>query len=246
MKRIFKITSLSFVTLGFAYLALLIYPSILFAHKIVYDNCTIYSDCRIDDNIKFVIDDAIKRVSKSELYDNNIHFNIYICNKLWRLDFFTQGNSYAGAVTHYHLTGNIFFRPCDIPNNKIIPPDSWLTTKHPFSFSDRPLSYYFAHEMTHKLEANYTGALNFSQPTWLTEGYADYIGKSGNFDFYENLKLLHDNAPELDPKLGLYRYYHLRVAYLLDKKGLTIKDVYKNTPDEAKLNSEILNLPFDK
>lgn len=234
------------MTLGLTYLALLICPSILFAHKIDYNNCTIYSDNKIDDSIKFVIDDAVKRVSKSDLYDSKIHFNIFICNKLWRFGIFTQGNEYAGAVTHYHLTGNIFFRPSDIPNNKIIPPASWSTAKHPFGFSDRPLSYYFAHEMTHKLEANYTGAFDFSQPTWLTEGYADYIGKAGNFDFNENLKLLNDKAPELDPKNGLYRYYHLKVAYLLDKKGLTIKEVYNNTPDEATLNSEILNLSFAK
>ncbi len=100
--------------------------------------------------------------------------------------------------------------------------------------------------MTHKLEANYTGAFDFSQPTWLTEGYADYIGKSGNFDFNENLKLLHSNAPELDPRLGLYRYYHLKVAYLLDKKGMTIKEVYNNIPAETSLNSEIIYISFDK
>lgn len=245
MKRILKITTLSILTFGLIYLTLLIYPYILFVHKIDYNNCTIYSDNKIDDNIKSIIDDAINRISKSDLYDRNIHFNIFICNKLWRFSIFTQGNMYAGAVTHYHLTCNIFFRPCDIPNNKIIPPVSWSTDKNPFGFSDRPLSYYFAHEMTHKLEANYTGAFDFGQPTWLTEGYADYIGKYGNFDFNENLKLLHNNAPELDPKLGLYRYYHLKVAYLLDKKGLTIMEVYKNTPDEKTLNSEIFNLPYN-
>lgn len=68
------------MNLGLIYLGLLICPSILFAHKIDNNHYTVYSDNKIDDNIKFVIDDAVKRVSKSDLYDSKIQF--YICNKL--------------------------------------------------------------------------------------------------------------------------------------------------------------------
>lgn len=221
--------------LVFAYICLLIFPSPLFSYKVEHGQCTVYADRPIDQNIHSILEDALSRISKSDLYRPEIHYNIFICNNLLRFKVFTQGNGQAGAVTHYHLTGNIFIRPCDIPNNRIIAPKEWYFANQPFSFSDRPLSYYLAHEMTHVLEARFTGAFDFGNPAWLTEGYADYIGKAGQFDFDENLRLLKAGAPELDPSKGLYRYYHLEVAYLLDYKGWKIKDLYEHIPDEKQI-----------
>lgn len=244
-RQILRIANWSITTVVVLYLALMLQPTLLFANHIEYRQCSIHSDKPIDKNITAVIDDALLRISKSEIYDTKLHFNIYICNSLWRFFVFAQGNMNAGAVTHYHLTGNIFLRPCDIANNQIVRPDKWKNSPHPFSFSDRPLSYYFAHEMTHKLEANYMGAFDFSKPTWLIEGYADYIGKDGNFDFEENLRLLHASAPELNPTLGLYRNYHLKVAYLLDKKQWRVEQLFANAPDEKLLTEEILRLNYE-
>ena len=246
IKKILKRAGLTILSIAILYLGLLLYPTILFANKISYKNVTVYSDRQIEPEISSVIDEAILRVSKSELYDSSIKFNIYICNDLWRFSIFTQGNKGVGAVCHIYFTGNIFIRPSDIPNNKIIPPKEWYSAKIPFTFSDRPLTYYFAHEMTHKLQVSYKGKLRyFKQPLWLTEGYADYIGKGNDFDFQENLKLWHSNAPELDPKQGLYRLYHLKIAYLIDKKSRTIKDLYNKLPEDKNLNDELWSLKTD-
>ena len=237
MKKLLKATSITILTLGILYLGILISPSFLFANKVEYNHCTVFSDDKIDGNIKFIIDDATKRIAKSQIYDSTFHFNLYICNMPWRFMLLNQGNSMAMGTADQHLTRHIYFRKCDIPNNQSIP-----RQKPKFSLSDRPLSYYFAHEMTHILESLYTGRFRFGTPVWLREGYADYIAKDGNFDFNENLKLLHSNAPELDPKQGLYRYYNLFVAYLIDKKGLNIKLLYGQTPELETLKPEIMNL----
>lgn len=239
IKKYWKRITFLFFGLAISYLFLLTFPSVFFAYKIKHKQCTVYSDKPIDDNITFIIDDAIGRISKSELYDSTIHFSIFISNDIWRLQFFTQGNKNVGAVTHYHLTRNIFFRPCDIVNNKIIPANEWYFANNPQAFADRPLSYYFAHEMTHKLQSIYTGRFDFSNPNWLTEGYADYIAKDGEFDFNENLKLWHYKAPELDPTKGLYRLYHLKIAYLLDRQNKTIKEIYEHTPTDKILTEEL-------
>lgn len=244
IKKIVKKIIYSLVILPSIYLCFLLFPSLLFANKFEYKQCSLYSDRPIEKNITNIIDNALSRIAKSELYDSTIHFDIYLCNDLWRFQIFTQWNKNAGAVTQYHLNNAIYIRPCDITNNKIIPPKEWYFADNPFSFADRPLVYYFAHEMTHKLQSNYTGRLNFSNPTWLTEGYADYIGKGGNFDFNENLKLLHKKAPELDPTKGLYRYYHLKIAYLLDSNKQTIKQLYKTTPNEKELEEQIWKIPL--
>ncbi|MEZ5029774.1 MAG: hypothetical protein R2787_00055 [Saprospiraceae bacterium] len=239
IKKHWKRITFLFFGLAISYLFLLTFPSVFFAYKIEYKQCTVYSDKPIDDNITVIIDDAIGRISKSELYDSTIHFNFFICNDIWRLSLFTQGNTNAGAVTQYDFTRNIFFRPCDIVENKIIPAESWYFKNDSLAFIDRPLIYYFAHEMTHVLQSQYTGRGHWRYPTWLTEGYADYIAKDGEFDFNKNLTLWHDKAPELDPTKGLYRLYHLKIAYLLDRQNKTIKEIYEHTPTD-KILTEVL------
>lgn len=226
------------------YLGLLFFPMLLFAHKIQYKQCTVYSDQSIDYKIFEIIDSSLARLSKSEMYDTKQHFRLFICNDLWRFGVFTQGSTNAGGVAQYDFMRDIFFRPCDIPNNKIIPPRDWYFAKNPFAFKDRPLSYYFAHEMTHILQSRYTGRGSWRYPTWLTEGYADHIGKGGIFDFQENLKLWHQHAPELDPSKGLYRLHHLKIFYILNIKNKSIKDVYQMIPNDSTLTRELWNLSY--
>lgn len=242
--KILKRTALSILALGLSYLFMLLFPALLFAHEIEYRQCKIYSDKTIDCKIFEIIDSSITRVSKSELYDTSQHFRLFICNDLWRFWIFTQGNTLAGGVAQYNFTRDIFFRPCDIPNNKIIPPKEWYFADNPFTFKDRPLIYYFSHEITHIMQSRYTGRGSWRYPTWLTEGYADYIGKGGNFNFQDNLRLWHNKAPELDPTKGLYRLYHLKVSYLLDDKGKTLKDIYKNIPNDAIITNELWDLSY--
>lgn len=239
-----KKAALSLFVLGLLYLGILLFPTLLFAHQIEHKQCLVYSDKNIDHKIFDIIDSSLARMSRSELYDTSQTFRLFICNDLWRFWVFTQGSTLAGAVAQYNFTRDVFFRPCDIPNNRIIPPKEWYFAKNPFAFKDRPLTYYFAHEMTHVMQSRYTGRGSWKYPTWLTEGYADYIGKGKNFNFQENLKLWHNKAPELDPSKGLYRLYHLKVGYLLDHKGVAIKDMYQNIPDDAVLTKEIWDLPF--
>ena len=107
------------------------------------------------------------------------------------------------------------------------------------------LSYYIAHEATHVMEARTFGRLMALQkPQWLIEGYADYIGKGGDFDYGENRRLLMSDDSLLDyRRSGLYRRFHLIVALLLDKKNLTIRDVFANPPAEDALLNELKTPP---
>ncbi len=66
-----------------------------------------------------------------------------------------------------------------------------------------------------------------------TEGYADYIGKGEDFNFEENLNLLVSGSPLLDyEKSGLYRRFELEVFFLLNKKGLTVRELFADPPNE--------------
>lgn len=226
--------------IGCGFLTLLFFPQVLFQEKYSSGNITVYSDRKIDSNIKNVLDTAILKITQSELYDSNLNFTVFLCNDIWRFSFYSFGNSDAGAITHTRLTGNIFIRPCNISANTIIPPKNWLFAKPPYSLADRPLSYFIAHEMVHDLQLHCQGSSYFTTHKWITEGYADFIAKGESFDFAANLKLLKQGAPELAPNAGLYRYFHLLIFYLINKKHLTIKSIVKYNPSSLEVEKEVL------
>ncbi len=78
-------------------------------------------------------------------------------------------------------------------------------------------------------------------PIWLNEGYADYVAKAGAFDMAQNAADLRAGALAMDPKAsGLYRRHHLEVAYLLDRKSLSIRQLYADPPEEVTLRARII------
>ncbi len=240
----YKRLKYSFYIIAMMYLSVMLYPNLLFSYNIQYMQIIVHSDREIDTNIYVVVNEALKKVQESDLYDNNIEFRIYICNDLWRFGIFTLGNTMAGGIAHYNFTRDIYIRPCDIKQNKIIPSHEWYFAKNAKAFADRPHSYYFAHEMTHILQSHYTGRKSWSYPIWLTEGYADYIAKGDQFDFNDNVRLWHDLAPELNPKNGLYRLYHLKVGYLLDCKNQSVQEIYLDIPDEEEVTQAMWQLAY--
>ena len=137
-----------------------------------------------------------------------------------------------GGVADEWLTGNIYIRASDIESNRLIPLGSEL-----YDAQVRPLSYFIAHEATHIMDSRAFGRFAALQyPSWLREGYADYIAKAGEFDYEDNLAMLRKNELFLDPRRsGLYRRYHLLVATLLDQQRLSVRQVYASPPDEEYL-----------
>lgn len=220
--------------MGIIYLLFLVYPMSLFAYKYEYRNYVTYSDKPILKNIDFVLDDAIARLEKSELYRSQDRFNLYLCNRHWRFKFFTR-NENAGGVVNYFLSGNIFLRENDIKLNKLIPPSSW---RNPMI--DRPLSYFIAHETIHSLQRSYDKYLIFKVPVEIIEGYADYIAKFETSDMAELKEGLMNNSPTMNPKNGLYDRYHLYVGYLMEQKGYSFRKIVKDKPDMEEVLAEIV------
>jgi hypothetical protein len=223
--------AMAIVTFGLVYVLILAFPKPLFAHTFTYGSFRVWSDRPIDSALTTVLDEAKQRISRSDLYDPNQQYRIFICNSSWRLFIYSQVfNDKLGGITDAWLTRNIYIRASDIAHNEILSPRPGPIQ----DATDRPLSYFIAHEATHVMETRAFGRLMvFRYPSWLLEGYADYIGKGG-FDFDENRRLLVENNPKLDyNRSGLYRLYHLEVALLLDKRRLSVRQVFACPPSEA-------------
>jgi hypothetical protein len=237
MKRILNYTVRALLGLLLAvvvYLGILAFPQPMFPYHVTYKNFEIRSDRPIEPEIAGVLEDATRRLRSSPLYDPTQGFRLYFCNSAWRLWLYDGiFDSRLGGATDTLFYRNIYLRASDIPSNSIHSP-------RPGPLTDavhRPLSYFIAHEATHVMESRRFGRLMVVRfPLWLNEGYADYVGKVGDFDFDDNRARLIADDPLLDfRRSNQYRRYQLEVALMLDKKGLTIDQLYADPPREEDL-----------
>jgi len=231
-KKYVKRLSIVAALVVLAYVWILAFPQLLFSHQLTYGNYEVWSDQPITPQITQVLDDATRRLRTSELYEPDRNNKIFFCNASWRLWLYGQrfSDKLGGAADSW-LTGNVYIRSSNIAANRIYSP-----VAEPILDADqRPLSYFIAHEITHIIESREFGRLvHIRYPGWLTEGYADYVGKGGDFDFDKARKLLATGDPLLDyQKSYLYRRFELEVFFLINKKGLTVKQIFADPPPEA-------------
>ena len=225
----------------FAYIGIAAYPQPVFAYHTTHDNYQVWSDRPIPPQIAAVLDDATRRINTSDLYDKSIPIKIFVCNSPWRLWLYGMNfSTRVGGATDTWLTRNIYIRASDIPANRIHSPGAGPIA----DAGQRPLSYFIAHEVAHNIESRAFGRLVMIRyPQWLTEGYADHIGKGGDFDLDANYQLYRARSPELDfGKSGLYRGFHLRYL-LLSKQGLSTRQMFAKPPTELELSAMLDNYP---
>ena len=210
---------------------LYLYPDPLFAYSRTYGGFKVMSDRSIDPAIDHVLDDATRRLNSSPLHYGGEEFRVYICNERWRLRLFALNPSIGGGTVYG--TRNIFIRQANVALNQVVSPNGGPLLDE----KDRPLSYFIAHEATHVMELRHFGMLAILQsPFWLVEGYADVVGKGGNFNVDANRDLLVRNDPLLSENCGrhgLYRRYHLMVAAELRRPGVTIDRLFAAAPSES-------------
>ncbi|WP_093558045.1 hypothetical protein [Pseudoduganella namucuonensis] len=234
--QLFKCTFAALLLLLLAYLFLAANPEPMFKFRTTYQNYHVWSDRPIPAGITGVLDDATRRWRTSTLYDSRTRVNIFFCYEPWRLWFYggrfdaSMGGAAAGIVVE-----NVFIRASDIAANRIYSPGPG-----PIADADqRPLSYFIAHEVTHSDVARRFGRLMMLRyPMWLVEGYADYVGKGGDFDFDLNHKLFMEGDRAMNfGSSGLYREFHLKTAYLLDKQRKTLSQVFSDPPGDAQVET---------
>ena len=197
---------------------------------------TIYSDKEFPKNIKKITDDVFLRLKKSELYNPDENYRVHLPTEYWRWGLVSLPINYqniGGFCMGFRR--NVFMRPTDIANNKLIFPGVTLADAQ-----ERDLTYFITHEVGHALVYDEVGYIqNFTDlPRWLSDGYPDYIAKQ-SFDFEDNLKQFNNNEWRLTEESGLYVRYHLMVSLLIDQKGFSIRDIFKDIPQKKEMISTL-------
>ena len=234
MRRAVRLLASGVLTLGAAYVALLAAPYPLFAYQAGYANIRVYSDRPIPPSILPVLSAAKVRLEQSPINDPRLTHRIFICNDTRRFAFFTTFRYQVGGV-NYGLNYNIFLRPVNIEHNRLISPTGREVE------GERTLVYFLAHEMTHSLEVNYLGRTAYwRMPQWKREGYADVVGRGGEFNFAEQLAAYQRRDVSMDyGRSGLYLRFQLMVAYLMERKGVGVRDLLDRKFDAAAIEREL-------
>lgn len=228
MKKIASWLGLAILGLFALYTAIISFPEPMFRHHVRYQNYEVWSDEPIPASIAAVLDDSTRRLNTSELYKPDWNIKVFICNAPWRLWLYGMHfDAGIGGAADGVITQNVYIRAADIPNNVVRMPEGTRLADAEL----RPLSYFIAHEAAHILTARTFGRTYYWwNPEWLTEGYADYVGKGGQFDTAENLNLYKMGA--LDWPSRRYRRFHLQLDHLIRQKGMTIQQLFADPPDE--------------
>ncbi len=224
---------------GFLYLLCILFPQPFFAHSVRQGNIILYTPGAPPPATTALLDDVAALLRRSPLDDTSSSERVFLCRSQAQFGFFTRGRSNLGGLCDNRLTRNIFIHPADLATGRMIAPPDW-----PYRADDRPLSYFIAHEITHSLESRYAGRWNVRIPTWLWEGYADYIGMNAPLDWY--LQRYRERSPFMDPRRGLYDRYALYVSYLLDYEHRDIRDLLQGAPAADSVESAVRKLALGR
>jgi len=218
------------VALAAIWAALLCFPQPFFSSSVQAGHLTLHSDHALPiDAATRVLAQAESNLAKSVLWTNDRNYDIYICNSRWRQAIFFNKDYGVAGVAPYPLTSNVFLRDSIVDQNQLISPGG-----KPVS-GDRTLDYFIAHEVTHQLTGRALGPVAYLRlPQWIREGYADYIGKGSQIDLDGYRKAFLAGAQEMNyRRSGLYREFHLFVAWQLIHEGWTVDRLLHNYPPEA-------------
>jgi hypothetical protein len=224
------------ICLGAAYFLLLVYPQPLFAYEIRHAGIVVHATRPIPDTMRRTMERARARLERTALFDPTYVPHVFICEPRWLFALFARTKYRVGGIAEVYVGQHVFLRESDMDNDRLIG-----ASGRPVP-SDRPLSYFMAHEIMHLTHARRLGRLGYLRlPKWVDDGHADYVAR--DIDLAQAVRGLKSGAPELDPaRSGLYVRYHLMVAYLVEKRGMDPSTLLKRPADRDSLERELAAL----
>lgn len=204
-----------FSVLFAALIFLHLFPSIVFQHKMTAHGITVHSRLPIPQTGNAVLAKAAALVSASELAVPGGTADVYIADEPWVFWLFAPfKSSFAISVP---VTNNIFIGNGDF--------DGDIARSRKAEFNTRALSAVIAHEITHGLIIARLGLIDsLRAPSWLVEGYCDYVAREGSFPEQRGLALLASGSA--DPSES-FQYFvgRLLVTHLIEQKKMTFEQI---------------------
>ncbi len=228
------------VVVPLVYLAVLRHPEPLFAHSVSVDNLTLWSDEPFDAAAgRRVLTLAHDQLRASPINRPGDRARVFVCNRPWRERLFFLWQR-GGGINREPFTDAVFLRRAD-PSRDVV----YGLSGRPATSAGRSMHYFIAHEVAHSLIYRFLGyRRERALPAWLREGYADRVGRGDGLHVDRALASLRAGDESMSPRRsGLYLRYHLRVAYLLDRRGLTVAQLFATRLTGDDIDRALLALP---
>lgn len=203
------------------------FPQVVFPYSHSVQGVTIYARSPLPSEATKRIAEIRKLVERSELAVAGRTERIFVCNQPWLFRLFspTSANAFAYSLP---VTDNVFIANADLVHNVVrsAAPD----------FNTRSFSAVAAHEITHGLIRRRVGLLH-SPPTWVVEGYCDYIARESSFPEAKGLHLL--AAGKQDPS-GSFCYFIFRqmVNHLIEDRHFSFQQIVERADKAASVEAE--------
>ena len=222
------------LSLAAAWLALTIHPQPLFAYSLRRANVVLYARTPFPEAAGPILEDALRRLSRSPLYDAAHEQHAFLCDSEALYSFlvpFTHGSGKTNAFR------NVFIRGADVAHNSVL--DRAGREK-----PGQPLAYFIAHEVTHAMTMDRLGFRFRELASFQKEGYADYAARPQPVDLRAGRDALKRGAFEMDPgRSGLYDRYRLLVAYELQRRGSSAQQFLGHALAERDIEAQLLADP---
>ena len=216
-------------------------PILLYAHKTVENNYTIYHQQPLDPAFAARLNSANDLVKSSELYDGSLKLSVCLNDGSYypNLIRMCQGNAFGwGFGRIITLGGNTNATE----NYEELNGYKWNLTR------------LVAHEATHCLQFHKYGLRGSNPiagiPGWKWEGYAEYVARNNDGDLKGNIARLlaaekADNNGWMDFKDGtgeVIQYYRsmVLVRFCLEVKGMSYDQLLKDTASERRVRVEMM------
>ncbi|HVJ20770.1 MAG TPA: hypothetical protein VM686_35415 [Polyangiaceae bacterium] len=234
--RLARRVGLVMLLAALAWLSLVIRPQPLFAHELRRDNVVLHARVPLEPKAGPWLDEVVRRVARSPLYDPERLHHVFLCDTPELFAFFEPFQRNVGGIAQWHLGGNVFIRPFNLERGTVIGPAGKEKT------GERDLVYFIAHEVTHVMTSDRIGRWRYAHlAAFQVEGYADYVAFARPVDFAAAQAALAQGDAEMSPqRSGLYRRYELFVAWLLERRGMSVDELLAEPMDPLLIEREVL------
>lgn len=226
-----RAASLGLLTLA-SYLLLLAFPEPLFAYSVRGRSLDLMSERPLPPQSRGVLWRTEAKLARSPLYDTSQRYRVFVCAQGFRWWLLSAGDSRSAAVARMPFFDNVLVRGAHVER------DRYLQATGNEAPGERTLDYLLAHEVTHLMTNRHLGLVRgWRLPTWVREGYADYIGRGASFDFRDACRQF--VARPRGAQSGAYLRYTLMVAELLEHDGWTVDRLLDAPPPASEVLERI-------
>ncbi len=231
------LSSLSILGIStFVWIVLLLNPNMVYSSSTQIDNVTVYHNHELEAEAKGVIQEAIKIIGTSSIYDDQIEVSMCMNDG----SYYPELYPFAAATAYAFLNKTVMYNSTPSFRDNITE-FSWAVNE--YETRKYNLTYLLAHEFMHNVQYDYNAKYQicstFGKINWKLEGHADYIARKFKNDgllaskinnYLFQVKHGHKGVPVFTLEDGTiqnlsYYKYALVIQYLFEEKGMNYNQI---------------------